>query len=153
MTGTAEGETFKMKMEWSYDKNVTKTSSSIDFGGSWMLMSESKTEIADAGNPMISKYYQKMYFPAETSWEYSGKTHDYFNGTTSIAPVVEENELKLHIYGDVLEVQGTESGISIYAITGGKMAESKSNRIDISRLPAGIYLLNTARGSIKFIHK
>jgi len=65
----------------------------------------------------------------------------------------EENELKLHIYGDVLEVQGTESGISIYAITGGKMAESKSNRIDISRLPAGIYLLNTARGSIKFIHK
>ena len=22
-----------------------------------------------------------MYFPAETSWEYSGKTHDYFNGT------------------------------------------------------------------------
>ena len=97
--------------------------------------------------------YQKMYFPAETSWEYSGKTHDYFNGTTSIAPVVEENELKLHIYGDVLEVQGTESGISIYAITGGKMAESKSNRIDISRLPAGIYLLNTARGSIKFIHK
>lgn len=153
MTGTAEGETFKMKMEWSYDKNVTKTSSSIDFGGSWMLMSESKTEIVDAGNPMISKNYQKMYFPAETSWEYSGKTHDYFNGTTSIAPVVEENELKLHIYGDVLEVQGTESGISIYAITGGKMAESKSNRIDISRLPAGIYLLNTARGSIKFIHK
>ncbi len=52
-----------------------------------------------------------MYFPAETSWEYSGKTHDYFNGTTSIAPVVEENELKLHIYGDVLEVQGTESRI------------------------------------------
>ena len=153
MTGTAEGETFKMKMEWSYDKNVTKTSSSIDFGGSWMLMSESKTDIVDAGNPMISKNYQKMYFPAETSWEYSGKTHDYFNGTTSIAPVVEENELKLHIYGDVLEVQGTESGISIYAITGGKMAESKSNRIDISRLPAGIYLLNTARGSIKFIHK
>ena len=153
MTGTAEGETFKMKMEWSYDKNVTKTSSSIDFGGSWMLMSESKTEIVDAGNPMISKNYQKMYFPTETSWEYSGKTHDYFNGTTSIAPVVEENELRLHIYGDVLEVQGTESGISIYAITGGKMAESKSNRIDISRLPAGIYLLNTARGSIKFIHK
>ena len=38
MTGTAEGETFKMKMEWSYDKNVTKTSSSIDFGGSWMLI-------------------------------------------------------------------------------------------------------------------
>ena len=145
--------TFKMKMEWSYDKNVTKTSSSIDFGGSCMLMSESKTEIVDAGNPMISKNYQKMYFPAETSWEYSGKTHDYFNGTTSIAPVVEENELKLHIYGDVLEIQGTESGISIYAITGGKMAESKSNRIDISRLPAGIYLLNTARGSIKFIHK
>ena len=68
MTGTAEGETFKMKMEWSYDKNVTKTSSSIDFGGSWMLMSESKTEIVDAGNPMISKNYQKMYFPAETSW-------------------------------------------------------------------------------------
>jgi hypothetical protein len=32
----------------------------------------------------------------------------------------------------VLEVQGTESGISIYAITGGKMAESKSNRIDTS---------------------
>ena len=94
-----------------------------------------------------------MIKPAETSREYSGKTHDYFNGTTSIAPVVEENELKLHIYGDVLEVQGTESGISIYAITGGKMAESKSNRIDISRLPAGIYLLNTARGSIKFIHK
>ena len=118
-----------------------------------MTMMESKTEIVDAGNPMISKNYQKMYFPAETSWEYSGKTHDYFNGTTSIAPVVEENELKLHIYGDVLEVQGTESGISIYAITGGKMAESKSNRIDISRLPAGIYLLNTARGSIKFIHK
>ena len=58
-----------------------------------------------------------MYFPTETSWEYSGKTHDYFNGTTSIAPVVEENELKLHIYGDVLEVQGTESGISIYAIS------------------------------------
>ena len=109
--------------------------------------------IVDAGNPMISKNYQKMYFPAETSWEYSGKTHDYFNGTTSIAPVVEENELRLHIYGDVLEVQGTESGISIYAITGGKMAESKSNRIDISRLPAGIYLLNTARGSKKFIHK
>ena len=36
MTGTAEGETFKMKMEWSYDKNVTKTSSSIDFGGSYV---------------------------------------------------------------------------------------------------------------------
>lgn len=63
MTGTAEGETFKMKMEWSYDKNVTKTSSSIDFGGSWMLMSESKTEIVDAGNPMISKIIRKCISP------------------------------------------------------------------------------------------
>lgn len=153
ITGTAEGETFKMKSEWSYDKNVTITSSSIDFGGSWMRMSDTKTEIVETGNPMISKTYQKMYFPSETSWEYTGKVYDYFGGTTSIAPVVEENDLKLYIQGNVLEVQGAEGYISVYTITGGKVAESASNRVDISQLQAGIYLVQTNKGTLKFIHK
>ena len=114
MTGTAEGETFKMKWSGLTIRMSRKPRLPLISVASWMLyVRKQRRRSLDAGNPMISKNYQKMYFPTETSWEYSGKTHDYFNGTTSIAPVVEENELRLHIYGDVLEVQGTESGISI----------------------------------------
>ena len=61
LTTTAEGMTFNMKMEMTYDGDISMTKMSTDMMGSWAVMSEMKSEIVDKGNPVISKAGENLF--------------------------------------------------------------------------------------------
>ena len=73
LTTTAEGMTLNIKTEMTYDGDVSMTKLSTDMMGAWAVMSETKSEIVDKGNPVITKNWGKTYIPIATDWKYDVK--------------------------------------------------------------------------------
>ena len=153
LTTTAEGMTLNIKTEMTYDGDVSMTKLSTDMMGAWAVMSETKSEIVDKGNPVITKNWGKTYIPIATDWKYDGKDYAYYsdhkpdNPNSNETITVEKTEGRLN--GTILEVPAAENGIEIYAIVGQLVKESPASTIDVSTLSPGVYIVKTDKGSFK----
>lgn len=153
LSTTAEGMTLNIKAEMSYNGDISMTKMSTDMMGSWAVMSETKSEIVDKGNPVITKSWGKTYIPIATDWTYEGKIHEYFSNHTPDNPSSNETiaapEPAWRLNGTILEVPAAGNGIRIYAIVGCLVKESPVSTIDVSTLAPGIYIVKTDKGSFK----
>ncbi|WP_455638058.1 hypothetical protein [Parabacteroides sp.] len=157
LSTTAEGMELNLKMEMTYDGDISMTKTSTDMMGSWSLMSETKSEIIDKGNPTITKSWGKSYFPVATDWTYNGKDYAYYSdhkpgeGTGNETITVEKPEW--HLNGTTLEIPAAANGIEVYAVIGQRVASSRTSTIDLSTLIPGIYIAKTEKGNFKFMLK
>jgi len=153
LSTTAEGMTLNMKMEMTYDGDISMTKMSTDMMGSWAVMSEMKSEIVDKGNPVISKSWGKTYFPIATDWQYDGKDYAYYSshqpGNPSGNETITAEKPEWRLNGTILEVPAAENGIEIYAIVGRLVKKSSTSTIDVSTLSPGVYIVKTDKGSFK----
>lgn len=157
LSTTAEGMELNLKMEMTYDGDISLTKTSTDMMGAWSVMSETKSEIIDKGNPIITKNWGKTYIPVATDWTYNGKDYAYYsdhkpdNPNSNETITVEKPEWRLN--GTLLEVPAAVNGIEIYTVIGQKVAESRTSTIDLSTLTPGIYIAKTKKGNFKFMLK
>lgn len=153
LSTTQEGMDLNIKVEMTYEGDIAFTKMSTDMMGAWMVMSETKSEIIDKGNPSISKNWGKSYLPAATDWTYEGKDYQYFSNHTPDNPSSNETiaapEPAWHLNGTILEVPAAGNGIRIYAIVGCLVKESPVSTIDVSTLAPGIYIVKTDKSSFK----
>lgn len=149
-TMTTEGMTLNAKVEMTIEGDISYTKMSTDMMGSWMVMSETKSEIIDKGNPKISKNWTKM--PMSTDWSYIGMDYAYFSdhkpgGSTANENITaEKTEWRLN--GNILEIPAA-TNIQIYAIVGSLVKDSRTSTIDVSTLSPGVYIVKTDKGSFK----
>ena len=57
------------------------------------------------------------------------------------------------ISGDILMVNGVEGEVSLYDVAGRKVLDTVAGTTDVSGLAAGIYVVSTAKGSVKIYKK
>lgn len=157
LSTNAEGMELNIKMEMTYDGDISLSKMSTDMMGSWSVISETKSEIIDKGNPIITKSWGKTYFPAATDWTYNGKDYAYYSdhkpgGGTGNETITAE-KLEWHLNGTTLEIPAAANGIEIYAVIGQRVASSRTSTIDLSSLTPGIYIAKTEKGNFKFMFK